>query len=894
MKYPSRSIHLLPLISAAEAGLLALMLLSPGFNPAWAGQSYIREAKLTGFNSTTNDFFGNAVAISGDTAVVGAWQDRIGANTLQGSAYVFVRSNADWLLQQQLVVSNGVPGQRFGSSVAMDGDTIAVGARGDGSYGAVFIYTRSGTNWLLQQKLDPTNSVSVSDFGWSVSLSGDTVLIGAPGASSGGSAYVYTRSNSVWTPQAVLSAPVAVFNNGFGYSVSLSTNTALVGCYKDTVSGRTEQGSAYVFTRTGTNWNFQAQLSAPDGLANDWFGFSVALAGDTAICGEHRDTVSAKTQCGSASIFVRSGATWSFTQKLVAPDSSANDNFGRSLAVSGDILFVGALLDDVLPLSGTGIDQGSAYVFTRSNGVWGWSQKLIAFDRANSDAFSSALAVDGHSAIIGAHLDDFGTAVNQGSAHIYKVLSYNWVEQKVVSPLTNSSYYFGSDVAIDGTNAIIGAAADSVEGSDHTRPGSAYVFTRVASTWTNRQRLISPAPVNDENFGHSVSISGDYLVIGAPRGLVSGLTNQSHAYVFFKSDTNWVMQATLAVPPTTDYDEFGRSVAIYADTLVVGAARASGTGAAYVYVRSGTNWNLQATLSAADGVAGDYFGSAVSLRGETAVIGAQFDDVTTNAAQGSVYVFVRSGTTWSQQAKLVAGDGASGDLFGGSVSLSDDTVLIGAYDAGGDLDWRGAAYVYTRSGTTWSFQQKLLPPIIKDDATFGGSVAVSDDLAIVGAWGHVNNSTYPGEAFVFVRENGQWTLNTNLTASDGLPGDGFGFSVAVNGDCLAVGARFADLAQTGLDEGAVYFYLNLPPAPAASAPPIFLLAPTRLPNGFFQFNFTNAPGRSFSALASTNVALPASNWTALGAPTEISPGQFQFTDAQATNGPYRFYRVRSP
>ena len=591
--------------------LLALLLLLPSVHLAIASQSFIREAKLTGFNSSTNDLFGNAVAISGDTAVVGAWQDKIGANTLQGSAYVFVRSNSDWLLQQQLVASNGpLAGLRFGYSVAIESNTIAVGAWGDGSYGAVYIYTRTGTNWLLQQKLAPTNTTSVADFGWSVSLSGDTVLIGAPSASSGGSAYVYTRSNGTWAPQAFLTAPVPVLYNEFGYSVTLSSNTALIGCYADTVSGHAEQGSAYVFTRAGTNWTFEAQLSAPDGIANDWFGFSVALSGDTAFCGEHRDTVNFKTQCGSVHVFNRTNSTWGYDTKLLAFDSAANDNFGRAVSLRGDTALIGAPLDDGPPLSGTGVDQGSAYIFFRANGVWGGTQKIIAFDRATSDAFASAVAIDGLTAIVSSHLDDIGTAVNQGSAHIYAVPQcrgcdvQNWAGEILYPPNTNS-VGVGASVAILNDTAVVGASA---LGSPFE--GAAFIYTNGPSGWGMAANLFNVH--SNSTFGWSVALTKNWVVVGEP--------GANRVAVYTKTNQLWqLVQEPLAVG-------LGGAIAVSGDTIAAGCPGQfdSGVdkGAVEIYSWNGTGWLNESRIILTVRTDYDEFGKSVALEGDTLVVGA--------------------------------------------------------------------------------------------------------------------------------------------------------------------------------------------------------------------------------------------------------------------------------
>jgi hypothetical protein len=220
-------------------------------------------------------------------------------------------------------------------------------------------------------------------------------------------------------------------------------------------------------------------------------------------------------------------------------------------------------------------------------------------------------------------------------------------------------------------------------------------------------------------------------------------------------------------------------VAISASTLVVGArAKGSYTGAAYVFVRSGTVWSQQAELTAPDGGPNTAFGVSVAISGSTAVVGAYG----LNSYKGAAYVFVRAVTTWSQQAELTAADGVGGDEFGWSVAFSGSTALVGAHGKNG---FNGAAYVFVRSGTSWSHKQTEFTPndsVGVDD--FGDSVAISGSTVVVGA-------TYnkdAGAAYVFVHSRTAWSLEAKLTATDGVASDAFGKSVALSGTTLVAGA----------------------------------------------------------------------------------------------------------
>ena len=363
-----------------------------------------------------------------------------------------------------------------------------------------------------------------------------------------------------------------------------------------------------------------AKLVADDGATNDFFGFSVALSGDTAVIGAFRDSDDVKgVDSGSAYVFARSGTYWSQQAKLTATDGAANDTFGGNVALSGDTTVIGALGDDD---DVNGVDSGSAYVFTRSGTSWSEQAKLTAADGAAGDEF-------------------------------------------------------GYSVALSGDTAVIGAARDDDKGNDS---GSAYVFTRSGTSWSQQAKLTAADGAAGDVFSISVALSGDTAVIGADLDDEKG-DNSGAAYVFTRSGSTWGQQAKLTADDGAAGDLFGIRVALSGVTAVIGAARdddkGDNSGAAYVFIRSGTTWSQQAKLTAADGAANDRFGTRVALSGNTAVIGAILDDDKSDNS-GSAYVFTRSGTTWSQQAKLAAADGAADDVFGWSVALSGDTVMIGA------------------------------------------------------------------------------------------------------------------------------------------------------------------------------------------------------------------------
>ncbi|RZV37536.1 MAG: hypothetical protein EX272_05235 [Chromatiales bacterium] len=357
---------------------------------------------------------------------------------------------------------------------------------------------------------------------------------------------------------------------------------------------------------------------------------------------------------------------------------------------------------------------------------------LIAEDSASNDFFGFSIALSDDTAVIGALRDD-DKGVDSGSVHVYTRIGTNWSQQTKITAVDSAAGdEFGGDVALDGDTAVIGARRNDDNGVDS---GLAYVFKRSGTAWSQQTRLVASDGAAGDEFGYSVAISGDTAVVGAPRGNDKGEDSGS-AYVFTRSGSTWRQQAKLVASDGAVGDVFGISVAISGDTVVIGAdladEKGSNSGAAYVFSRSGITWSQQVKLIADDGAAGDLFGIRVTLFGDTAVIGAARDDDKGDES-GAAYVFKRSGTDWFQQAKLSASDGAANDRFGTRVAIYRNTAVIGAILADAAADNSGSAYVFTRSESTWSQRAKLAASDGAANDVFGWSVAIYGNTVMIGA-----------------------------------------------------------------------------------------------------------------------------------------------------------------
>lgn len=414
----------------------------------------------------------------GNTALVGSPQWEIS----YGAAYVFIRSGRAWKEQAELKASDNAWGDKFGISVALspDGNTALIGTDtatvGENIYqGAAYVFTRSGITWSQQAKLTASDGAYNDRFGGSLSLSpdGNTALIGAPradgdGKTDQGAAYVFSRSGSSWAQQFKLISDGLAFDCS-GNSVSLSEdgNTALVGAIKAEVNGIYNWGAAYVFTRSGSSWSQQARLTSSDGAQDDQFGISVSLnsSGTAALVGADCAVVGGNEHQGAAYVFTLSGNTWSQQAKLIAPDGAGNDYFGTSLSLSDDsnIALIGAPNADV----GGAADQGTAYVFTRAESTWSLQSKLVPTSGGAYYYFgrSVSLSNNGKTLLVG----EYGYNMNWGTAYVFQIYPYDDAKEDLLGTWDGQGVYFRN--SLTGSFKKLSSPADLIASGDLDHEG---------------------------------------------------------------------------------------------------------------------------------------------------------------------------------------------------------------------------------------------------------------------------------------------------------------------------------------------------------------------------------------------------------------------------------------
>ena len=376
--------------------------------------------------------------------------------------------------------------------------------------------------------------------------------------------------------------------------------------------------------------------------------------------------------------------------------------------------------------------------------------KLAANDGAAGDQLGLVVAISGNTAVLGAPFADPGTTNDGGAAHVFVKSGTTWSQEaKLVASDAASNDNFGISVAIDGDTIVVGDISFS---ASVTQRGSAYVFTRSGTTWTERTKLLTSDGQTFDRFGSAVAISDDTIIVGAQGDDHPGFSNSGSAYIFVGAGSSWTEQAKLVLSDAADSDIFGDSVDIDGDTVVIGAPvhthGVTQSGSAYVFVRSGTIWTEQAELLAAAPVSGDRLGNAVGISGDTVVVGAELADNTGGVGAGSAYVYFRSGTTWSEQAVLIASDAVGSDAFGSGVAVNGDTVLVGDKKEDAPIN-SGALYVFVREGTTWTEQQKVKASDADSLDEFGRAVALSGNTVLVGASLDDDLGSSSGSGYIF-------------------------------------------------------------------------------------------------------------------------------------------------
>lgn len=363
---------------------------------------------------------------------------------------------------------------------------------------------------------------------------------------------------------------------------------------------------------------------------------------------------------------------------------------------------------------------------------------------------------------------------------------------------------FGYDVAIDGNTALVGAFKADIDGVIDA--GATYVYVLGDNGWQKQAKLVAEPAFVDDTLGGKVALKKNVAMLGVM--LRDDKGKDSGAVVSFEREVNaWKQRQVFTAPDAKPGDAFGQSIALTKNHLVIGAPRndvlGNDAGAAYIYKRENDTWRYQTKITASDGVAEDLFGISVAIDGNTILVGADLHDKKAENA-GAVYVYVLEENKWKQEAKLMASDGGKTDIFGVRVALSENTALVSARrddteELGIDA---GSAYIFVRDGSTWTQQAKLTSPDGQADDRFGRGVALSGDTAIISAMNHDANGSNTGALYVYKKGSGGWRYTSKFVAKSSMPDDRFGWNVGLSNDIAIIATP--NYNAKGQKSGAVF------------------------------------------------------------------------------------------
>jgi large repetitive protein len=730
--------------------------------------------ELTSPNAQSGGQFGFSVAVSSTTVVVGAPYEAIAGATDAGRAYIYSASSG--ALISTLSSPNAQADGQFGFSVAINGTTVVVGAPQETASSMIHaghVYIYRATTGALVSTLTSPNVQAEGVFGWSVASSSTEVVVGAIGETASsqpdaGRAYVFDAGTGALI--STLASPEAQNSGWFGYSVAMSSTTVVVGAPYEEFAGQHQAGNSYTFSvRTG---HLFATLSSPNAQPGGLFGYSVATAGARAVVGAPFEAVAGQTNAGHAYAFAATSGA--LIMQLTSPNTQSNGWFGWTVGTSGATVVVGAPQEAASGQS----NAGHAYRFRSATGVL--VSTLTSPSPQSDGLFGGWVAVSDTKTVVGAWGEAAQGQTAAGHAYIFPGLPLT-LDNPNPPPPQEGQGDFGAAVAISGAVVVVGYPSGTVSGQEQA--GQINIFS--AGTGALLSTLDSPNPESQGQFGLSVAIVGNMVVVGAPCETTSGQSCAGRAYVF--STVTDALIATLANPNPQVDEIFGYSVAISGTTVVVGAPGATVSGqieAGHAYTFNAETGALISTLTSPSPQTYGGFGDSVAISGTTVVVGAPGETVSGQSQAGHVYTF--RATTGAPLLTLTSPNAVYAGRFGYSVAISGTTMVVGAeYETGsGQI---GAGNAYTFRATTGALMSAFTTPNPHSGGGFGASVAIDDTTIVIGApYEYSSGLQGAGNAYRFSATTN--ALISTIPTPNAWYYGYFGYSVAVSGTSVVVGA----------------------------------------------------------------------------------------------------------
>ncbi len=676
-------------------------------NGAWQ-----QVAEVVSPTNRSGDLFGWSVDIEGDTIVVGSvHDDQYAFNS--GAAYVLQRSDAgDWQILESLNSERVRRGDRFGVSVAIDGDLIAVGNRfGDGEFlnaGSVSIFRHNGYESYYEADVIESGLSGRYQFGWDIDLRNQRLVVGAP-RSETGSAWLFTLNEygQAWRQQA-LTAQSVRSGDQFGSSVAITDEGVFVGAFLHDHAGVINTGGVFRFNLDA---QFQQKHVHSEFKRGDQLGWAID-ANNSSFVASAVGLDTDRTNSGGVFEFSNQSGAWVQERLLTHTDSL---RLGQSVAASDSVVLAGMPAgDSFVAFAQTPDSQAVTFDYT----VFQAAQLI---NGNATDNFGASIAVDGDWAVVGAPTALTRSGVRGGAVFVFQNQDGQWNFHSRLTPSTVlGGDEFGSSVSIHDNTLVVGSR---LADSGQTDAGAAYVFELNGDRWNWETRLLAAGIDAGDQFGFSVDVNEDRIVVGAVHDEANGPVNSGTATVFSRTNSGWQRVATLVSESPESGDRFGHAVALDDNSLAVTAPNANQSGEASLFFISNNRWAHQSTFAANDSVAGDEFGNSIAIRGTTVAIGASG-----HQSSGAAYLFQWNEGEWNQSRKFVGDGQAQSGRFGTSVDLNDSTLAIA--QSGGDSS---EVYLFD-SSSNWSQKASF-----SSDAGDRGLLALSGDSVLTsGADGTVS------------------------------------------------------------------------------------------------------------------------------------------------------------
>jgi hypothetical protein len=693
------------------------------------GNDWHYSATLASPAPDTRSRFGHSVALDGTTALIGAplAQERSGSEI--GAVHVYVSAAGVWSKQASLSEPAPAGGDRFGSAVALAGDLAVIGTPGRdqgamGDAGGAAVFVRSGTAWDHAAALTGQAHAAGDAFGSSVATDGTSIAVGSPlddtaQGGDAGSACVFVKSGKAWVLQAQLFASDAAAGDRFGNAVAIDGTTALTGAPGADIAANADAGAAYAFTRPFAAWSQQAKLLASQPAAQDAFGSAVALVGDRALVGAPGRDPSSQTDAGAAFAFSRRNAVWAAASTLAVPGALAGDRFGSAVALDAAVAVVGGPGRD----SFHGPDAGAAQVYHLSGSAWTAAELLHAPDfflELPDDYLrpTITLDLDRDTAVIGMPRGHTAPSGRTGTVYVFTQRAGVWLWDASLRP--------DDQVPVSEFGGCLGIAGSWLfaSGSQNPGAGAVFLFRNSGGNWTQHSILKNPDRPDSGGFGQAVDIDGERCAI----------SDSSHntVHVFQLAGNAWTVLDSVDGP--AELSTFGNSLALDGDSLLVGEDWVSSSdhnGSVFCYRFAAGMWRQEALLTLEEPPADARFGSAIAADGGTALISAPYLETSAGIRAGIVEAHVRQPDgTWARQARWT-GTQERGE-FGHVLALQGDTAVVGSSPKGTWGVWQGSPgiHIYSRGGTQWQHRAFLPAPVEATPSSLGDALALDGETLL--------------------------------------------------------------------------------------------------------------------------------------------------------------------